>query len=196
MTVCFMFGWVYWFRVNSFKNGDADQEGICFAWAALPAEARVWRATRLRQGYGGQRKSPLTRQMGFKYVVGTICKRWIWLICPWQICQRWNWHLFPVGEEVVKASSGHNPQPFLISIFWWKLKISAVHQLFLKNWCKDKQRRINIQRNLFGINGCLFFEGMWGVGSHESRVESENPVDAWGLLLFMQGLLKYEKEYS
>ena len=26
MTVCFMFNWVYCIRVNSFKNGDADQE--------------------------------------------------------------------------------------------------------------------------------------------------------------------------
>jgi len=34
---------------------------------------------------------------------------------PW-LTPGWNWHLFPAGrEEVVKASSGHYPLPFLIS---------------------------------------------------------------------------------
>jgi hypothetical protein len=29
----------------------------------------------------------------------------------------WNWHLFPpLAGEVVKASAGHYPQPFLISV--------------------------------------------------------------------------------
>jgi hypothetical protein len=29
----------------------------------------------------------------------------------------WNWHLVPtLSEQVVKASSGHIPQPFLISV--------------------------------------------------------------------------------
>ncbi len=34
-------------------------------------------------------------------------------------CQRWNWHLSVFvlqTRQVVKASSGHYPQPFLISI--------------------------------------------------------------------------------
>jgi hypothetical protein len=50
---------------------------------------------------------------------------------------RWNWHLFPDckrQEEVVKASSGHFPQPFLI-------------RDVLKNWNKDNGWYFRIPKN-------------------------------------------------
>jgi hypothetical protein len=56
----------------------------------------------------------------------------------------WNWHLSCgcASREVVKASTGHNPQPFLIS--------------YPKNWCKGKgnlakQTKKILYKQVFGV---------------------------------------------
>jgi len=48
------------------------------------------------------------------------------------------------SEQVVKASKGHIPQPFLIS----KLK---------KNWCKDKRERFETSKKIFCADAKLVY---------------------------------------
>ena len=92
---------------------------------ANPAGSQVDKPLLLSEGK--QKSSPDKIRWAFNMLKENILKLLIWLICP--PAGGWNWHLFHVlweykAWQVVKASSGHYPLPFLISV--------------LKNWYKDK----------------------------------------------------------
>jgi hypothetical protein len=57
----------------------------------------------------------------------------------------WNWHLSCgyASREVVKASTGHNPQPFLIS--------------YPKNCCKGNGNRVKFAKKNYQTGVCYYW---------------------------------------